>query len=49
MDRRRLFCLAVVWVGLISLRSSNGEDCPDGWTPIISTLPDPRKAPGIEF
>ena len=43
------FFLAVLWIGLISLRSSIAEDCPEGWTPIISTLPEPRKAPGIDI
>ena len=49
MDKKCVNFLLFIWIGLISSRSSNAENCPEGWTPIESTLPNHRKAPGNQL
>ena len=43
MDRKCVTFLLFLLIGLIAPRSSNAENCPEGWTPIESTLPIHKK------
>ena len=49
MDRKYVTFLLFLWIGLIAPRSSNAENCPEGWTPIESTLPNHRKDLGNQL
>ena len=47
MDKRSVFYITLLCIGFTPNRLIYAKDCPEGWIPIESTLPHPRKAPGI--